>query len=91
MESFHWDKHFETGLAEVDKQHRHLVDVINRFGDLLSQLEGVSFKDIETVFNELAEYAQYHFKEEESMMSQVGLDARYWHTTSSRTLIFCRN
>jgi hemerythrin len=77
MESFHWDKHFETGLAEVDKQHRHLVDVINRFGDLLSQLEGVSFSDIEAVFNELAEYAQYHFKEEEVMMAQEGLDARY--------------
>lgn len=77
MESFHWDKHFETGLAEVDKQHRHLVDVINRFGDLLSQLEGASFNDIDTVFNELADYAQYHFKEEESMMSQLGLDTRY--------------
>jgi len=77
VESFHWDKHFETGLAEVDNQHRHLVDVINRFGDLLSRLEGVSFSDIETVFNELAEYAQYHFKEEEAMMLQMGLDARY--------------
>jgi len=77
VESFHWDKHFETGLDEVDKQHRHLVDVVNRFGDLLSKLEGVSFSDIETVFNELANYAQYHFKEEEAMMLQMGLDARY--------------
>ena len=77
MESFRWDKHFETGLAEVDKQHRHLVDMINRFGDLLSQLAGVSFADIETVFHELAEYAQYHFKEEESMMWQAGLDTRF--------------
>ncbi len=77
MDSFRWDKHFETGLAEVDKQHHHLVDVINRFGDLLSQLEGVSFGDIETVFNELADYAKYHFREEEYMMSLVGLDPRY--------------
>ena len=77
MESFRWDKHFETGLAEVDKQHRHLFDMINRFGDLLSQLAGVSFADIETVFHELAEYAQYHFKEEESMMWQAGLDTRF--------------
>jgi hemerythrin len=77
VESFHWDKHFETGLDEVDKQHHHLVDVINRFGDLLSQLDGVSFGDIETVFNELAAYAQYHFKEEEATMTQIGLDTRY--------------
>lgn len=77
MESFHWDKHFVTGLAEVDDQHHVLVDLINRFGELLSQLEGASFSDIETLFNELNEYAQYHFKEEEGMMSVVGLDARF--------------
>ncbi len=77
MESFHWDKHFETGLEEVDRQHHHLVDVINRFGDLLTQLEGISFSDIETVFNELAAYAQYHFQEEEGLMSAVGVDSRH--------------
>lgn len=77
MESFHWDKHFETGLAEVDRQHHRLVDLINRFGNLLAQLEGVTFNDIETVFKELADYAKYHFKEEEDMMGLVGLDARY--------------
>jgi hemerythrin len=77
LESFHWDKHFETGLAEVDKQHYVLVSLINSFGDLLSQLEGVSFTDIEAVFNELAEYAQYHFKEEEAMMAQMCLDTRH--------------
>ena len=77
MESFHWDTHFETGLSEVDKQHRVLVDLINRFGDLLSQLEGVSFNDIERVFNELAEYAQYHFKEEEEMIVHERLDPRF--------------
>lgn len=77
MESFLWDKHFETGLSEVDRQHHILVDLINHFGDLLSQLNGVSFQDIEAVFNELAEYAQFHFKEEEEMMLQVGLDPRY--------------
>ena len=77
MESFHWDKHFETGLKEVDKQHHILVDLTNHFGDLLAQPEGVSFGDIEKVFNELSAYAQYHFKDEENLMSQVGLDNRY--------------
>jgi hemerythrin len=37
----------------------------------------VSISDIDTVFNELAEYAKYHFKEEEEMMLQVGLDPRH--------------
>ncbi len=77
MESFHWDTHFVTGLAEVDKQHHHLVDVINRFGEMLTQAEGVAFNDIEKVFGELAAYAQYHFAEEESLMHKTGIDPRH--------------
>jgi hypothetical protein len=28
MDSFIWDKHFVTGLEEVDKQHHHLAGVL---------------------------------------------------------------
>jgi hemerythrin len=76
MESFHWDKHFETGLSEVDKQHHHLVDIINSFGEHLAKNE-IDFVAIEAIFTELAEYAQYHFQEEERLMSQMGLDQRH--------------
>ncbi|MEK7811071.1 MAG: diguanylate cyclase [Pseudomonadota bacterium] len=62
---------------EVDKQHHHLVDVINRFGELLTQAEGVAFDDVEKVFGELAAYAQYHFAEEESLMDKTGIDPRH--------------
>jgi diguanylate cyclase (GGDEF)-like protein/hemerythrin-like metal-binding protein len=78
MESFHWDKHFETGLTEVDKQHRHLVDVINQYGELLKRSAGASFEDIEKVFGELSAYAQYHFAEEEALMNQVEIDQRHF-------------
>lgn len=77
MESFHWDKHFVTGLVEVDKQHHHLVDVINQFGELLTRPEGVAFGDMEQVFAELAAYAQYHFSEEEMLMDKAGVDPRH--------------
>ncbi len=42
MESFRWGTHFVTGLAEVDKQHHHLVDIINQFGEMLMQSKKVS-------------------------------------------------
>jgi hemerythrin len=77
MESFHWDQHFVTGLDKVDEQHHHLVDVINRFGELLTRPEDVAFEDIEKVFEELAAYAQYHFREEESLMNETGVDPRH--------------
>jgi len=77
MESFHWDRHFETGLETVDQQHHALVDLINRFGEMLTRLEEVSPAEIETLFNELTAYAQYHFQEEEESMRQFGIDAQY--------------
>jgi len=77
VEYFRWDKCFETGLNEVDKQHHILVDLINHFGELLTQIEYVSLDDLENVLNELAAYAQYHFQEEESLMHRVGLDSRH--------------
>lgn len=76
MESFQWDKNFVTGLSEVDHQHHHLVDIINKFGNLIANDELV-FEDINAIFMELFDYAQYHFQEEEEMMSRIGLDRRH--------------
>ena len=78
MDSFQWNAHFVTGLAEVDKQHHLLVDIINRFGALLVREEGIPFGEMEDVFNELAAYTQYHFTEEESLMAKAAIDTRHF-------------
>lgn len=77
MESFRWNQCFVTGLIEVDEQHYHLVEVINKFGELLVRAEGVSSDDIDLVFHELTDYTQYHFSEEESLMTRLGVDLRH--------------
>lgn len=77
MASFNWDTYFETGLKTVDEQHQKLVEIINEFGDLLTQIDGIPFDDIQKVFGELINYTNYHFKEEENMMSDVGLFPNY--------------
>lgn len=76
MDVFQWDKNFETGLNEVDKQHHHLVNITNDFGILIAQNE-VAFDDLEKIFNELASYTQYHFAEEEKLMAKMGVDKRH--------------
>jgi len=78
MESFHWDAHFETGLAEGDRQHHILVNLINRFGDLLTRVDPVSLDTLEEVQGELTAYSQYHFKEEEDLMRRAAIDARHF-------------
>ncbi len=77
MEAFSWTSCFVTGLDDVDEQHHHLVDVINRYGRLTIRPEGTTIANLEVVFAELADYTRYHFSEEESLMRTMGLDARY--------------
>ncbi len=77
MGSFVWDRHFVTGIADVDEQHQLLVNLINRLEQLLNGEDGVQVADIEAVLAKLTAYAQYHFATEEAMMESVGLDDRH--------------
>ncbi|KGY12713.1 diguanylate cyclase [Vibrio tubiashii] len=72
MKSFEWDECYETGLDEVDEQHQYLVEVINRYGDLIAQ-NSISLQDIRMALFELSRYAEFHFKEEENLMRSVGV------------------
>ncbi len=76
MESFQWNDNFVTGLVHVDQQHHHLVDMVNQLGSLLME-DKFELDPIEEIYQELADYSVYHFKEEEALMKQVGLDKRH--------------
>ena len=67
---FIWDKRFETGIPELDSQHRALVQLINSLGHILaseSDVDGFE-KALLDVFDELSAYIEYHFKFEERLM-----------------------
>ncbi|MDD5249820.1 MAG: ATP-binding protein [Rhodocyclaceae bacterium] len=74
MEAFVWDQRFVTGLEKVDAQHRHLVDIVNLVGDILMARHS-SEDDLQAIFTQLAEYARFHFGEEERLMDEVGIAA----------------
>jgi hemerythrin len=78
MQSFQWGENFLTGLTDVDDQHHKLVDLINQFGDLLSENE-LKVNDINILLRELADYSKYHFTEEEEMMRSIGIDPRHFN------------
>jgi diguanylate cyclase (GGDEF)-like protein/hemerythrin-like metal-binding protein len=77
MDAFQWNSCFITGLIDVDEQHQQLVDLINRFGTLIMRQEETSTSELEVVFAELADYARYHFADEEALMVSMHLDPRY--------------
>jgi hemerythrin-like metal-binding protein len=74
VNTFEWTPLFETGLAEVDVQHRSLVDMLNSLSD---QLDSASTDRIDDLLKALAQYTVYHFSYEEALMIEVGLDARH--------------
>ncbi len=76
MQLFQWDSSFLTGSDLVDGQHEQLVNLINRFGKLLSD-GSPNPNIIENVCVELIEYTNKHFAEEERLMVSVGLDQRH--------------
>lgn len=76
MQAFEWDHRFETGLPTVDQQHHHLVDLVNLAGDIL--LAGTSSEEeLQNLFAQLADYAIYHFNEEERLMAETAVDPRH--------------
>ncbi len=76
MEAFVWNARFETGIASVDEQHHRLVDIINRIGDVLID-SSASEDSISGVFTELAAYANFHFADEERLMTEVQVAPRH--------------
>lgn len=76
MQLFEWDQTFATGSPVVDRQHQYLIEIINRFGDLLTR-DASDLQEIDNVCGKLMEYTNYHFAEEEQLMASAGLDQRH--------------
>ena len=82
---FPWDNNFETGIATIDEQHQVLVEILNKLAAHLANLSDIV--ELNEVFLELADYADYHFKTEEGIWSQYFKDDEWFikhtHTHSS--------
>lgn len=76
FEIFPWDKNFETGIELIDEQHKQLVDILNRLAAHLASLSSVTALD--KIFDELANYADYHFKSEEGIWSRYFKDDEWF-------------
>ena len=64
FEVFPWNKNFETGIAIIDEQHKKLVSLLNELAGTLTHNNQL---EINRVFDELAEYANFHFETEEAI------------------------
>jgi hemerythrin len=64
MPEIKWEDKFSVGIKELDEQHKKIIEIINR----LSEMKGAgnfSAEDLFKIIQELSDYAQYHFTNEE--------------------------
>ena len=65
-----WDSSIQFGLDSIDRQHRHLVELINRLHQAMRSRAGRTV--LQSLLQELAGYTVEHFQLEEKMMAKAG-------------------
>ena len=68
IDIFPWSDHFNTGITQIDEQHRKLVVLLNRLATSVAY--SVDAEELNNIFDELTDYTLYHFQTEESIWHQ---------------------
>jgi len=80
-----WRKEFETGIAEVDHEHKELVALINRLADDISA--GADKERVQAFLGEVFARIAAHFALEESVMRKHGYDEYEAHKAEHENLL----
>jgi two-component system NtrC family sensor kinase len=70
-----WGKHLATGHAQIDDDHRKLIELINNFSAAIGHPDEAAM--LKRAVVELGNYAADHFMREESIMEATGVDRRH--------------
>jgi hemerythrin len=66
MPIIEWSDRYLIGVPQIDKHHQHLFFLLNKtYDDFFSP---TPTHDLESLFDELVDYATYHFAAEEQLM-----------------------
>ena len=64
----YWNDNLIIGIAQIDNQHRKLVEAIDRLMEACSQGKGVT--EIGQTLNVAADYSKEHFRDEENLQEK---------------------
>lgn len=72
MLDFEWKDQYNTGISEIDYQHRYFLQLIRRIAGVIIDNKDSFYS--ERVLMELVYYAKFHFYSEENLMILYGYD-----------------
>lgn len=74
METISWKDEWSVGVAQLDIQHRKLLDMINRL--IVEQKTLTDQETVAQLLTEMMDYAREHFRAEEYLMAEYGYDRK---------------
>lgn len=72
-----WNPDYDLGIAEIDRQHRRLVEIVNRLHDAVEQ--ECPKGPMQAVVCDLMTYMEIHFAYEENLMQCLRFPALESH------------
>ena len=85
MALLEWNDSFLIGVEEVDRQHRHLVDILNRVHAAMQA--GSPPREMMRVMQDLVNYTKYHFDTEERAMRNARYPELAGHQQKHRAMV----
>jgi hemerythrin len=70
MKKFRWTDEYSLGVEKIDRQHRHMFEIINQF--IERSASSSDSKLVTETLTEMLRYAKEHFTDEEEMMREHG-------------------
>ena len=86
---FDWSEHYETGIPEIDEQHKQLFS-IGRTIEQMSMKGGdnVTDREILALVNSLRDYTGFHFYSEEKLMEEVHYEDMQVHKKHHAQMLY---
>lgn len=70
MELVTWREGYETGIEQMDTQHKTLIKIINKIYQAIRNQE--EYENIESILLEMNDYANEHLLAEETLLEEHG-------------------
>ena len=68
-----WKDEYSLGVEKIDEQHAKLFEIAGRAYDVMKDNFSIDkYDQVVAIFEELKDYAVYHFKTEEEYMQSIG-------------------
>jgi len=72
-----WSEEMELGIPEIDKQHKKLVDLLNKFYE--ENRAGMHEEAVRDFLTELRDYLIFHLDWEEKFLEEIGFEETEQH------------